>query len=190
MGPHPKWSQLKPKINLQQEKNMSSVIPFFAHPKKEVPWAIAIHKIHHNTIWNAKIWNNLHCSAAGHLETDSDFRFGQEKINNLDLVSWMNVSKRKNNRCVKCRDFCRLKTILGKPCVFLRVFLPMFPFILACSFLCFSYVSFLVNRGFHDYVGFLELKCNVLRRISGTQIGGFQTQFVWSNCWWFRNPIF
>ena len=116
------------------------------------------------------------------------FRTGKNQQSGLGLMD--ECFKKKKQSLCQMPWLLSVENNSWEALCFLRVFLPMFPFILACGFLCFSYVSFLVNRGFHDYVGFLELKCNVLRRISGTQIGGFQTQFLWSNCWWFRNPIF
>ena len=91
-------------IEIQNESStksvMSSVIPM-AHPEKkqQLPWPIAILKIHENTIWNAKIWNNLYI--AQQLNTWKDSRFlisisdlskGQEKsTNNLELLSLITV---------------------------------------------------------------------------------------------------
>ncbi len=61
-------------IEIQNEsstKSMMSSVIFMAHQKKQqLPWPIAILKIHENTIWNAKIFSTTYTanSAAEHLE--------------------------------------------------------------------------------------------------------------------------
>ena len=94
------------------------------------------------------------------------FRTGKNQQSGLGLMD--ECFKKKKQSLCQMPWLLSVENNSWEALCFLRVFLPMFQLHFGwSSFLCFSYVSFLVNRGWLP-----------------------NTQFVWSNCWWFRNPIF